>query len=576
MLADSNQTVLDGGLGILPDSIDNIHLLAGVCEKGTTNAVLAFSDVSVVRNTLGAGPLAEAIASALTTPTKNRAPRPVYAVRIATTDTGSCGAVTKTAIGTSTGTITVAGGAYDTQQVRVKISRTGTLNSGAFQVSLDGGVTYDPEVTIPAGGTYLIPNTNVTLSFVPGGGPTYFEAGDVHAFDTVEARPSSTEVGTAIDALLLDPTEWSFVRIVGAPKPEMTTVVSAGTTPPVVSLTGTPAGFYDLRIEITAGGARGTAVFRWSTDAGNSWTSNVTTAATVALGSTGLTAVFATGSNYSTDNVYTSHAGKGLRDRADTLKTKLTSAETAFRYAFGIVEAPDASDAILQQAMASFESVRVACAAGYCRVFSALSQRRYKRCAGGPISNRIASIEPHIHPGWVDLGSLVDVVELFRDERVTEVLDAKKFLTLRTFIGRAGAFVTDAKLFAPTGSDFSSIMNRRVMDKACRITRSTMLPVVNQDMRINPAGNGVSAGLPGAPGTIDERDARVIDDKLQSALDAGLTAQNQVSSVTAQCNRTDNLLSNGGTLRTKVRVTPKGYAKSIENELAFQNPALAA
>ena len=573
-LPDSNQTVQDGGLGILPDSIDNLHLLAGTCEKGTTNSVLSFSDVSVVRSTLGAGPLAEAIASALTTSVRGKAPRPVYAVRIATTDTGSCGAVTKTAIGSSTGTITVAGAAWDSLQIKVKITRTGTLNAGAFQVSLDGGTSYDPEVTIPAGGTYLIPGTNVTLTFVPGGGAVYFEAGDIHSFNTVEARPSSTEIGTAMDAILLDPTEWTFIRIVGAPKPEMTVVTAAGTTPPTVSLTGTPAGYWDLRIEITTGGARGTAVFKWSADGGATYTTGVATAANVDLGN-GITVVFATGT-YATDNVYTAHAGKALRDRADTLKTKLTSAETAFRYAFGIIEAPDASDEVLKQAMQTFESVRVACAAGYCRVFSALSQRRYKRCAGGPISNRIAGIEPHIHPGWVDLGALADVVEIFRDERVTEVLDARKFLTLRTFIGRAGAFVTDAKLFAPTGSDYSSIMNRRVMDKACRITRSTMLPVVNQHLRVNPAGNGILPGQPGAPGSIDEREARVIDDKLQSALDAGITSLSQASAVTAQCNRTDNLLTNGGTLRTKVRVVPLGYAKFIENELAFQNPALAA
>ncbi len=86
----------------------------------------------------------------------------------------------------------------------------------------------------------------------------------------------------------------------------MSPVVSAGTAPPVVSLTGTPAANEQIVIAITTGGARGTAVFKWSSDGGATYT-------------TGLTANFATGTNYSTNNVYTSNSTMGFASGTSTV-----------------------------------------------------------------------------------------------------------------------------------------------------------------------------------------------------------------------------------------------------------------
>lgn len=80
-------------------------------------------------------------------------------------------------------------------------------------------------------------------------------------------------------------------------------VQSTGTTPPTVTLTGTPAGNYDFCIDIRVGGARGTATFSYSTDNGITWTTAELTAASVTLGSTGLTAAFSVGT-YNVDNLY--------------------------------------------------------------------------------------------------------------------------------------------------------------------------------------------------------------------------------------------------------------------------------
>jgi len=83
-----------------------------------------------------------------------------------------------------------------------------------------------------------------------------------------------------------------------------TTVTSTGTTPPQIALGGTPAAVYSAKLEVTTAGALGTMVFRWSSDGGTTWTSNVTSTTTaMTLGTTGITVTFAAGT-YAADNTY--------------------------------------------------------------------------------------------------------------------------------------------------------------------------------------------------------------------------------------------------------------------------------
>lgn len=77
-----------------------------------------------------------------------------------------------------------------------------------------------------------------------------------------------------------------------------------GTAPPALALTGRPVlGSMIVLVAITTGGAIGTAVLKWSSDNGVTWTQNVTSAPTIVLGATGLTLVMTAGT-YSTDNQY--------------------------------------------------------------------------------------------------------------------------------------------------------------------------------------------------------------------------------------------------------------------------------
>jgi len=99
----------------------------------------------------------------------------------------------------------------------------------------------------------------------------------------------------------------------------MGAIVAAGTSPPTVTVSGTPTGPVNLVIDILTGGALGAATFRFSTDGGITYSATMTTGASVPLvdtavdslvgdnGESGLTAVFGAGT-YNADNTFSASA----------------------------------------------------------------------------------------------------------------------------------------------------------------------------------------------------------------------------------------------------------------------------
>jgi hypothetical protein len=191
--------VRDGGMGVLSNGAV-FPVVFGHCSAGTANSLYLSNNQNSLRDTLGQG---QAVELALPLITKAGG---VLVMKTAASTAGVAGAVTKTAIGASTGTVTVAGAPYDAYQVRVRIKATGALGVARFDYtreSLAAAPSYSEEITVPAGGTYAIPNTNLTLTFVPGGGPTIFENGDSHAFSCTAPQYTTADLATAFAAFLL-------------------------------------------------------------------------------------------------------------------------------------------------------------------------------------------------------------------------------------------------------------------------------------------------------------------------------------------------------------------------------------
>lgn len=102
-----------------------------------------------------------------------------------------------TADATGLTVLSLSGTPVDTYDVRVSVTRSATTPSagtGAVRYSLDGGVTYAPEVPIPSSGAVAIGDSGVTVTF----SAATIVAGDLYRFKTL----GPTFTAAALDATL--------------------------------------------------------------------------------------------------------------------------------------------------------------------------------------------------------------------------------------------------------------------------------------------------------------------------------------------------------------------------------------
>ena len=466
----ATQTIRDNALGLVNTDADRRNVKMGVSSAGTVNTLYEFSDPKSVQDALGYGPLVEAICYALAQPNAG----PILAIRLTSSVAGAAGSVTRS--GTGTSVLVVSGAALDDFQGLVDYTAAGTNLAGAtaqFRYSLDGGDNWSSSIAVPAGGTYVIPNTGHTLTWTDG----TFVLGDRDSWTSTAPGYSATNVNAGFVALLADPREWGFIHLVGS----ATTVAGAVTIMSAVD-------------------------------------------------------------------------------------TQMTTAEAAFLYGFAIVELPQDTDTNIITGTASFSSRRISPAAGFEELTSTISGRSYKRHAAWAYAARLGSITVQRHPGVTADGSLPGVGLLYRDEEATPGLDAARITTLRTIKGQSGKFITRGRIIAPAGSDFDAVQRRRVMDKACRLTRARTLLWLNRDLKVDRL-----------TGYLTKDEIAAIQNDVTSFLRAGLRVgageNSEASDVTYVVTPNNPILSNQ-TLYGKLRVLPKAYAEWIDTELGFTNPAL--
>jgi hypothetical protein len=559
-LPDVTLSIRDNSLGILPPSSAKAHLKIGAAPLGLVNTVFSIGDLSTLTATFGkGGDLVEAIALAL------QQGGPVYAVNVNPSTYGTPGAVTKTAAGTgSTSSLTVLAKPF--AQLIVKVSTGGTLGVAAVVTSVDNGLTFGaPQLTAATLMLNMAPF--VTAAFSAG---TY-TIGD---YWTVATDGTVTFTGSGVNGCTLSASS---------------------------SVDG-----YSIIVLCTAGGALGAAQFTYSMDGGNTYSGALLVPASgkYVVPDTGILLTFTnalvlgdawsctvTPASYTTTDL-TNAMNAALADSrtwgfvhvvgpastvagaatvATTLDGLLTTALASYRFARGIIEVPTDTDANILTAFASTTSLRVAAVPGFAYLTSPLSGRQFLNPAGFAVAARAGAGAAQISDdlGKVANGALPSTsltatntaLAKQRDESATPGLDAGRFTTLRSIIGRIGTFITKGRTLATPGSDYSLWQNGRVIDTACSITRDALLAYLNASLRVN------------SDGTINEKDAQGIEASVTSKLNAGLVAAGDASAASVVVNRTANILSTQ-TLPVSVRVTPLGYASNISVDIGFQNPAL--
>jgi hypothetical protein len=194
--------VRDGQLG-LSGALASIPLAVGVSSSGTAATLYYFTDPNVALDTLGYGPLTDQVMGVIAEVGGCLALKLTGGVAAANS------AVTTTRIGTSVGTLVLAGSAYRDYRGAVEIlTSTDALGSGTFRYTFDYDATnsdrinWSEEITIPSGGTYTPPNAGINWTFTLQSGTPDFEDGDIFTWTSTCAHYTTTNLGDGITALL--------------------------------------------------------------------------------------------------------------------------------------------------------------------------------------------------------------------------------------------------------------------------------------------------------------------------------------------------------------------------------------
>lgn len=466
-----------------------------------------------------------------------------------------------------------------------------------------------PEVTITVVDGQLglsgenIDGIHVTLGVCSAGIPNTF-----YSFSSSSDVPKALGRGPLVEALaykldLAGGPQYA-VPITASVAGTSTVPVAEGVGAPAVTLTGAPFDAFEGSVRIVSDGTLGNATFQFALD-GTSWSEIITTAATYAVPDSGLVLNFAAGTyttahSYSwtstapyynlvnlnaafaallADNrkwrfVHVLGAGATAADTAAVcaaLQAHMEAARAQHRFVSAIAEAAPDTASNLIAAFASVAAGRVMLVVGQAPHISRVSGQIFTRPHSWGVAMRAAWVGQKATVGIAShLGRVLDgpisgyLQELDPDEFKSPGLDAQRFTTLRTIVGKPGVYVTRGRTLAPFGSDFMYWENLQVINKACTIVRDVMLNYLNDEVSVKEDG------------TIGEGEAQKIENACLSRLTAEMVAVRNVTAAFAVVNRGINIVSTRK-LMVAVKVRPLGYAEDISVEIGFDAPrAIAA
>jgi hypothetical protein len=183
----------------------SIPLFLGYSSGGSENVLKTYSRVPDLVATEGQGPAVEDAAFVLA-----NVGGPVRFMKTTCSVAGSNSTVTEA--GPSGPDVTVSGTPNDDYQARIEIVGGGALGVGKFRYTLDNQETWSETIIIPSGGSFVIPNTGITATFVSG---THV-VGTTHSWTSTAPMWNATNLGTAFAALAAAPgLDWDYVDAAG-------------------------------------------------------------------------------------------------------------------------------------------------------------------------------------------------------------------------------------------------------------------------------------------------------------------------------------------------------------------------
>lgn len=166
-------------------------------------------------------------------------------------------------------------------------------------------------------------------------------------------------------------------------------------------------------------------------------------------------------------------------------------------------------------------------------------------------------------PARVKSGALPISLAYFTDGKLIEeyedawdTIHNLGYIFMRSFVGRAGYFFTDAPTTILASSDFNDITRVRTIYKARRIAYNVLVQELNDEVPLQEDGTIVPAFVKSYQGAID------------NALALSMTANGEISDAKSNLPTTQNVLSTNS-LSASLRILPVGVAKYIDVELSF-------
>jgi hypothetical protein len=403
----------------------------------------------------------------------------------------------------------------------------------------------------------------------------------------------------------------------------MASSISPGANNAIATVVATSAPKINAQIAVTIIATTGVlagTTFQYSLDGGLTFSPTIAAAATVALGTSGITLefgsgvtnVYAVGAQY-TGTAFAPHynatdlgnafagidaaasapsfdffvfAGEAATASAaatlfSTIATKMSSYATSLdRYYRAIMGAGEGIASLAVTAFSALTSVHVAVMYGKFRsapAFAAVGRglplhpalhAAAMRAAGNVISTDLAQAS-----GAQSVGPLPGASALTHDEyRTPGGLDDIKIGTLRTASNDEGIFITNVWLKSPSGSDFQYWQHGRMMDQACRVVSREHWRLSSSSVVTKTDGTG----------QIQESSAQSVEKRVQRALDnevgsavrgVGPTVVDggtgHVSDQRYQVDRTNNVLSTN-TLIATIAIVPRGYLKTLTATISYK------
>lgn len=201
----------------------------------------------------------------------------------------------------------------------------------------------------------------------------------------------------------------------------------------------------------------------------------------------------------------------------------------------------------------------------------------YRRSPSVYIAALAASVKPHIDLADVNLGSAPGVSirdsdgnVLFHDERIHGGGGDLRACTLTTNDEIQGVYVADPLLLSASGSDFSRLQHRRVINVARAAIQAYFARVLSRPIKVNRK-----------TGKILESEASRLERGASQAVHAALMSEPMASgggftdgAPFVHLSREDLILSTF-TLTGQASIVPLAYPKAINIEIGYTNPALA-